>query len=1454
MASSDKNDSEQNEIREASTEQLFAMEGQQNQQLKDEDALYAESALHKEELSLQNIFIDKTEQSPGSVGEAAGNPEDSANVAATASPEVPAGEQSGRAADSNSAATTEPENTSGVLVSGQSTTLYEADLINSSSLDFASNATITGISIDPAMGTLVDVGKGEWLFTPLADFSLESVPVQLVITDSNGTSEVEVPIDTSSNEPTGQETNTVEPGEPQETQPTDEPQEPQEPLEPQEPQEAQPPQEPQEPVAPPAANQAPTVTSVSLADTQEDTATTFSASDLLAGSADADGDALHITAVSINPEFGTLADNGDATWTFEPAENMHGLDIPISFTVSDGELEATGEATLDVTAANDAPTISSVTLESTLEDTTTTFFESDLLANASDIDGDALSIANVTIAPEFGDVIANEDGSWTFTPAENFNGEEVSLEFTATDGTDEVSSIATLDVIAVNDGPEVASVDLGAIKEDTAFTFSNNDLLANASDVDGDDIKVTSVSIDPQFGELTDNGDGSYTYNPNEHFHGDDVPITFSATDGTETVQNQASLDVTSVNDGPTAGAVDLGDVAHGNTLVITAEELLANASDIEGDELTISSVEIDPKYGTLSENAEGGWTFTPSEKNFGEDIPLTFTVSDGTDSTQGNASLDINERGLNIVGTNNADVLAGRSGDDTITGRAGDDIMSGGGGNDTFNVRGNEGLNQFDGGEGNDTIQGSIFNDTIKITGNMDNIQNIETIDGGAGYDTLKGSSGSDTIDMTSGPELVSIERIDAGDGNDTVIGDDSDNVIVGGRGNDNLYGGGGDDTFSIHGGVGLDQYDGGEGTDSIVGGKFNDHLQIKGDFENINSIEVIDGAGGKDRLYGGDEDNTIDLNKGPKIINFEEFHGGRGDDTIIGTDADEVFVGGDGNDTLITGAGNDTLDGGKGNDILSAGEGDDTFRVNGNTGYDKYDGGDGNDTILGGRGRDTIQVGDNFNNMQSVESIDGGDGYDVLQGGSGDQTLDLSKGPTLKNIEEVDGGHGDDTIIGTAGNDNLDGNRGNDTLFGGAGDDTITGGYGDDKLSGGAGDDTFTVYGRAGLDQYDGGEGHDTIVGSSRTDNIMVSNNMENMQSIETIDGGEGHDILQGGKGDDVIDLSKGPELVSIEEVDGGYGDDTIIGTDGNDNLDGNQGNDTLIGGAGNDILSGGGGNDDMSGGAGDDTFRAWGNAGFDNYNGGEGYDRVVGVGGNETIRVSDNFENMQGIEQIDGGAGNDRLLAGGGDDTLDFTNGPEIVNIEKIDAGGGNDTVIGTTGDDTIMGNSGNDRVGGGGGDDTLDGGSGKDTLILQGSREEYKIVENDDATFTITDTVVGRDGTDTIKGFEKVEFSDGEMSMEEALIAPEPSPIAVAADEEMMMGFGELESGSGWAEKVEADAEDGDEANEWGDNADAKDDMDLAASALDQEPDTNGVITMTEGNDLDNLATIGDSANY
>ena len=110
-------------------------------------------------------------------------------------------------------------------------------------------------------------------------------------------------------------------------------------------------------------------------------------------------------------------------------------------------------------------------------------------------------------------------------------------------------------------------------------------------------------------------------------------------------VAGTATLDITPVNDAPTTSAVTLAAIAEDSgARIITSAELLANASDVEGAVLTISSLAIASGSGTLVDNNNGTWTYTPAA-NDDTAVSFSYTISDNgaaPNSVAGTATLDI--------------------------------------------------------------------------------------------------------------------------------------------------------------------------------------------------------------------------------------------------------------------------------------------------------------------------------------------------------------------------------------------------------------------------------------------------------------------------------------------------------------------------------------------------------------------------------------------------------------------------------------------------------------------------------------------------------------------------------------------------------------------------------------------------------------------------------------------
>ncbi|HSX90332.1 MAG TPA: putative Ig domain-containing protein [Pseudomonas sp.] len=410
-------------------------------------------------------------------------------------------------------------------------------------------------------------------------------------------------------------------------------------------------------------------------------------------------------------------------------------------------------------------------------------------------------------------------------------------------------------------------------------------------------------------------------------------------------------------------------------------------------------------------------------------------------EGTAGADNLDLRTTELRnieaIDGLAGNDRIFASQGSDQIIGGPGDDLLYGEGGDDSFLVSGqDQGIDKLNGGLGFDQVVGSAGDDRIGLSYFAQDFT-VERIDGGDGRNVISGDEAANILDF-SNSELLNIDLIDGGGGDDGITGSAGNDVIYGGPGSNWLLGGGGDDTFWFRDqGTELNHYDGGEGQDRLLGGASDDVL-LQLHFGAASNIEEIDGNGGRNLIRGTAERNVFDFS-GMHLQAIALIEGLAGNDQIIGSQDADVIAGG------------------LGNDLLDGQGGDDTFLVESDHGPSTYIGGEGGDRILATEGDDLIRL-ERFDGDYRVERIDGGGGLNVIvPRGMYDtvRTFDFSA-TELVNIAYIQA-HYRSPLIGSAGNDELRGDASGNHLFGGPGNDVLRPGRGNDYLYGGPGDDRY-------------------------------------------------------------------------------------------------------------------------------------------------------------------------------------------------------------------------------------------------------------------------------------------------------------------------------------------------------------------------------------------------------------
>jgi Ca2+-binding RTX toxin-like protein len=176
-----------------------------------------------------------------------------------------------------------------------------------------------------------------------------------------------------------------------------------------------------------------------------------------------------------------------------------------------------------------------------------------------------------------------------------------------------------------------------------------------------------------------------------------------------------------------------------------------------------------------LIDGGDGTDTVSYDERSAPVNVSLDGVANDGAPG-----ELD------NVINTEN---IIGGGGNDTLTGNAADNIIHGLGGEDT--IAGGTGRDVIDGGAGTDTASYADHVTAVAVSldglandgspGELDNVINMENLIGGGGNDTLTGNAGPNLIRGLGGND-----QLRGLVGNDFLIGDAGTDLADGGAGND--------------------------------------------------------------------------------------------------------------------------------------------------------------------------------------------------------------------------------------------------------------------------------------------------------------------------------------------------------------------------------------------------------------------------------------------------------------------------------------------------------------------------------------------------------------------------------------------------------------------------------------------------------------------------------------------
>jgi VCBS repeat-containing protein len=349
--------------------------------------------------------------------------------------------------------------------------------------------------------------------------------------------------------------------------------------------------------------------------------------------------------------------------TFTPATNANGsVTVKVIAQDSGGGERSTNTFTVNVLPVNDPPSISLagelifpedsdarivVPFEESLRgppNESAQYFLSQTTSNSNN--------ALFNSQPRF------EDGALYLVIAPDANGSAlvtvVSQDSggTTNGGIDRATNTFTITVTPVNDAPAVTFAqptvtvleDAGAQSMSGFATYSPGPANESAQVLVGYTVTVDNAALFSTAPAIANNGTLTFTTVTNV---GASAIVTVvvqdnggTANGGVDKSTNTFTIVVSAVNDTPVASN-DSYTMNQGDVLTVAAAGVLANDTDVENNPLTATKL-TNPAHGTVTFNANGGFTYTPDANFYGQDS-FTYRASDASsNSTPATVSISV--------------------------------------------------------------------------------------------------------------------------------------------------------------------------------------------------------------------------------------------------------------------------------------------------------------------------------------------------------------------------------------------------------------------------------------------------------------------------------------------------------------------------------------------------------------------------------------------------------------------------------------------------------------------------------------------------------------------------------------------------------------------------------------------------------------------------------------------
>ncbi len=242
-----------------------------------------------------------------------------------------------------------------------------------------------------------------------------------------------------------------------------------------------------------------------------------------------------------------------------------------------------------------------------------------------------------------GEVIDNRDGSYTYTPPQDFTGED-SFSYTICDNAATPNCSSATVSITVTASSPTAVDDAYETQEDKILKIishlSNDDLADNAD--------ITDIGTEGTHGSVAIETDGDILYTPEDGFVGEDT-FTYTICDDDETPTcSTATITITVIDEGSPVAINDEVVIQVGATGVVLTS-LLSNDNLL--DDAVLTSIDASGSSGTVILNEDGTVTYSTVAGMEGNDS-FTYTICDD-DETPTCSTATVNVLVVQVVSLN---------------------------------------------------------------------------------------------------------------------------------------------------------------------------------------------------------------------------------------------------------------------------------------------------------------------------------------------------------------------------------------------------------------------------------------------------------------------------------------------------------------------------------------------------------------------------------------------------------------------------------------------------------------------------------------------------------------------------------------------------------------------------------------------------------------------------------